>query len=420
MAEMSSSTLSNQEKNEIKREVAKDFKKKAKKTKKAIKEIYGTRFHQMMKSYNPYLAALLDPWNVHGVKIPDFNSQASATFCLAYRSTVLTNATGNCFIAFGRGLSNTPNEMASLIPMPPPGSGTGSNYRIGFSNNDPSCSPTNLTANGGTNPIVNYQWDAWKSTGGAVQSTFRRVRLVSAGLAVTVQCSLSQAQGKITIVALPRWKTQAQSAQNTMSQAFLEAQPGVRIIDINQIVGASCYYIPIDPVSYSYVDVDQPYTQGSDFNSCQGYAGGELLCSVVGAGAGVSVQFVLVANYEGLPNWNTFNLIQTTPSPIDTIQLESALNSVQAYPQTYIGVGKAQGANAGPQNGTMDVYGVMSQTALPFSVAKSAHAVVQQNAAQNPLGSLGTILEKMPGFIDKGMQIGEKIAPMIEALASMI
>jgi len=418
MADLASSALTPSEKREIAKEVSKDVKKKVKKTRKAIKEIYGQKFHRFLKMHNPYLAALVDPWNIHGVKIPDMNSQGSATFACSLRSTVLTNATGNCFIAFGRGVDSTPDKMASLIPMASPSVGTGSSYRIGYSNNDPSCSPTNLNANGGTNPIVNYYHDVWAQQSSAVPSTFQRARLVSAGLAVSVQCSLSSAQGKITIVSLPRWKTQQQSGTQTLSQAVLEAQPGVRIININQLAGASCVYVPIDPVSMQYMDLQTPYTTGSDFTPMQGYAGGELLCSVTGAGAAVSVQFVLVCNYEGIPKYNNFTLVTTTPSPVDTLQLESALNSVQTLPTAYIGVTKAQGI---PYSvGEMDVNTIIGAPNVPFSSAKTAHAVVQQNAASNPMGMLGTILEKLPGFIDKGMAIGEKLAPMVETFASML
>jgi hypothetical protein len=399
----------NNQAQEVKKEVQKDLKAQRKKVGKKIKALYGPKLHQYFKSVNPYLAAILDPWNIHGVRIPDWNTQASTTFAISFRANFTTNATGCGYLTLGRGITNASADLASLIPIGH--NATGTDYRIGFYNIDPLCTPNNLYANGGTIPPTIMRYDNWNASNSAVPGAFSKVRLVSAGLSTTVQCSLANSQGKISMVSLPRWKTQNENALFTL--AYLESQPGCRIVDINKIDGCSAIYTPLDPVSLEYCDLTRAMASSTDIKAYECFAGGEFHVAVSGAAANVVVQCVFVANFEAIPKFNTFNLASPSPSPSDFMSLQSAFNYVQKVPDTYVGTQQAMGVISGQHL-------PVSTNNTGYSNEAGTHAQLQNKQSSNPWGSLGSVLEALPGFMDKATSVGENLVPVVESLAALL
>lgn len=377
---------------------------------------------RMLLGMNPYLQTLLDPFNVSGVRIPDLNTHPSSSFQVIDRKQLLISAQGCAGIAYGfYALSSSTAQGGSLTPVTylgPLGTATNSVGMVsGTASNSTDifqlASPTYLTG--------------WTSNTDVIPAMYQKARLVSCGVVFQYLGAPLNAKGRAILVFAPRNQLRQIAAGGLTSDQLLKV-PGSKVIPINTLSGGMVLYQPQDSASLEYADLES--TTGSvpsvavwdEDANLRAAAGGELVIAFDGCTTADLVQITAVFNYEGIPKYNTLNIVSAVPSPNDPIALGHAMNRVQQLPTTYataseatnqiaptlINVGNSQDYVPHPyQGGTSPV----------SSGIKSTNNVQQ---AEQPTGmfdsilsGIGSVVNDLPGWI-------EKLTPLAEGLMAFL
>jgi len=335
----------------------------------------------MLKT-DPYYRTLRDPFNIHGVKIPDLEVMPSATITCVKQMQVTVNANGVCGVVLGACGADSYAMGGSLVPvnytwdynaeLATPGDrsrggvGTtptvynGIQGAIGMTLGAVASSTASLfQMSESVNPTVdqshNYpiRFDKWDygtadaTTPGTaalqtcpVTDLFSAARVVSFGASITFQGNYTNANGRIIAASVARGTIPRGliSADNTADSVSL--LPGAQIIPVNHMGGATVLYRPTDSRSLQYADIlegeEHPtyaYTSVDDyFVSRRECSGAQMFLIVTGCTAGAVFQVTIVGNYEVIPRTTAMQIVGASPSPSDPIALSQVMQHIQKEP----------------------------------------------------------------------------------------
>lgn len=274
---------------------------------KEVKEAYGGTVNKFLKQINPYAQTLEDPWAVTGVKIPDNCTYPSASFSIVDKRVAAVNASGMAVVAYG--MSSSASAPGTLVPF----ALTGGLYLAGYMSGSGSVSSDVFNSVGASS----LQFSAWNATSASVPSLFSMVRLVSAGVSVTVSGSLNTSQGKMVAAFFPGSQLiREQSGAITLSRLLL--QPGCQELNVNTGKAIKLRYRPVDPRVWGY---SFPLAVAANTTTDMEYYPGTLVVLVTGATTGVNLEVTFQGNYEGVPVNSSFSPLQISSSPVDPLSL---------------------------------------------------------------------------------------------------
>jgi len=335
---------------------------------------------------DPYYQTLVNPFEVHGVKIPDLEGAPSGVVTLMNRMTITVGGNGVAGAAFGV-IGATGYEAAgSLVPLkfvqftgstgavqakPPPPTGPKGvlcptqpkvraaanpspmpavvsydrawDQAVGFLVEDASDIFTAAQGSGlgDANALRFSNWtnDGDGSTFGhsAMTDLYTRARLVSFGAQVQFLGNYTQASGRIVAASVGRQSVN-RAFLPTLTADDIALLPGARVVPVNQLGGASVVYRPTDNRSFQYTDLDQYYfgdialpmvDARSFWNDNVEALGGELYLIITGATAGSTFELTWVGNYEVGARTGAISMSAMTPSPSDPIALGHIMNRLQ-------------------------------------------------------------------------------------------
>jgi hypothetical protein len=383
-------------------------KKEKKKIKKDMAKVLNSKKSPLRKNLlaqNDYLISILDPFNKRGGKIPDLVTYPSSTFQITDRRQLAINANFLCGIYYGI-CGNTTVPTGSLVPVKWTNSSLGStSYNLGMVTGA-SGTIANLWDAVTAAPITFPQWTVNGAADVGVPTLYQKARLVSMGLAVDYQGASLNSKGRILIGSPPRMWGRKKAFIGPIGTSDLLGCPGVRIIPVNRLDGATTVYHPIDTLCLEYTDLGQTYSSASFVEVDERVLAGELFAVVDGGTAGDLVQFTLVANYEAIPLSNQLDLVGTSESPSDPIALSHTFNTIQDLPRSFEGTGAAAGVITGaPQKG------------VPYHAGGGMAATTPKEAPKNMLDQ---VLEGVGMVADKVPDVVKKVAPLAEMALSFL
>lgn len=279
---------------------------------------------------NPYLLALVDPWSVHGVRVPDFTLDDSSTFWARTRRMISIGANGCGGMIFGTGASGAYPNISPFGGLVPYNTGQAITYSVGL------ILPSNCTTAAlipGT--PTNYHIPNFASTSNTVPTNFSRVRLVSFGVRITFTGTAINAQGKITTGYAPFGTLTNKIANCTISLDDVLNLPHSTVTSV-PLVGSACVtWRPTDFQDQNYCAVGPaaPASPSSGLNP-QGCAPCEIYVFVDGAIANQTFFLEAIWNFEAIPVTSTLSFITSSPSKSDPIALSHAANRIAEIPAT--------------------------------------------------------------------------------------
>lgn len=360
---------------------------------KSVKKKYGKHVSNWLKKFNPWLAAIADPFNVRGVQIPDMVTTASGCFTIFDHRQLTVNSHNVCAAAFGishpDGYPATPR--GSLVPI---SYSSGENYSVGMVN------PTTATSNalfgvtsGVPTSITLPQWTS-------VTGLYNQVRLVSFGVRVVFTGNYTNAQGTITIVSATRdWmRDYSEMSSGGLSITALQLHPDVQILSVPKDFGGQAIYKPLDTSSLLYNDVNYVVDLATEPIPASAL-GGEIYIAVSGAVEGQSFQMDAVWNFEAIPRTNQLDLISTNVSKFDSVSHESTWNALPDMPTALpIGV-KGSGPEAK----------IPAVSVVEDKFMSEPHPAQERTMLEKVVDGLGSAL-------DTGVKVAEKVAPFLAAV----
>lgn len=258
---------------------SKKKKKAGKKVKKGIKQQYGKSVNRMLAAMNPYLNTVLNPFEVQGVRIPDLICFPSVCFSTVDRGTTAVTA-GGTFGVF---------------------------YMVGTLN---ACVQLNTAAS--TSPALTWAAATGLSAFTTINSTYDRVRPVSAGLAVKYMGTPLSAQGRFIISFLPG--NTGATLPGTSVNAIL-ARPYTQT-KLASSAYSQVLYFPLDPNCYVYQAPTGAWSYGN------------LVIVGDGMTAAATVEYTIVVNWEATPQLSSLSLTRPEVSRSDPIELAHASNII--------------------------------------------------------------------------------------------
>lgn len=238
------------------------------------KDVFG-RLNDHLSNPRQYVLAVLDPFapEAVGVKLPDFDGNASFTVTSRDDLSISANALGAAGVLLQFGVSGR-NQTQSIT-----------------------ATSTQFTTVGAANA-------AWSDyTSGMLSSTNSVAsRMISGGIRITNILSLAgttAAQGRLIIAPIPNYTVYN---TGTFTESSIRKLPGSTVISLAALAASSepvcCYSRALDPSAYSYV---QPgYTLTGIANDDPQFTSFVLM--VVGAPASSTPLIIeMVAHWEVLP-----------------------------------------------------------------------------------------------------------------------
>jgi hypothetical protein len=265
---------------------------------------------RLVETHSDYYKTLDQPFKINGVKIPDESTYPSSTFTISYKFTQTAiaagaPATGN-FLGFmidgyqGGGMLRQANTYTGVA--------------TGWGTFGAGADPTR-------GPLPNWA---------DVISVYQEVRVVSAGMSVKPSMSSLSDQGTMYAVSIPA-KARDFSA-DTIYQTNASYGKGYTSVSCPVKDGGACIcYRPTDPRNFIYSDPNKVLPSG-DIE----YLGG-VVFAVFGCASGATFDFRIDVNYEGIPRYNTINLVSPTPSDRDGVEMDSAINAINKKPSVETG-----------------------------------------------------------------------------------
>jgi len=225
-----------------------------------------------------YIKTLSYPEYTPGTKVPDLCTFPTGTFQLTYDATFATVGAGDGFL-------------------------------FGFSPsiNGPMSYSNNAAAGGSFGVPVSVAWNSKT----AVQAAYLSYRPVSAEIYVEFIGSTFADQGYVVGWMNPRDATAVVLNNRTVAQVL--ALPYTRTYPLRN--GIRVLWRPEDNTEFEFK------------NSITDYSFPNIGIMLVGAAlATTAIKLRAVCNYEGIPAADTFDLVNSAPSPVDLNQLQQAFN----------------------------------------------------------------------------------------------
>lgn len=253
-----------------------------------------------------WLATLIDPWGVHGVRIPDETVSPSATASIRVRFSVAavqnTTATGKyaASVYFNPCIRNAYMVATGY---------DASNGSVSY--------PTPQTVR---QDMPGYD---------TLKNLARSYRVVSAGFAVYSSTAMAQNQGRHSCAFYPG----NDNSPIPFATTFFPTVGGVQLSEnsevsaLNQQMVCSVVWIPSDRTNYQYhlpgsSPIGPTEAAPQPFYNC-----GTILWISDGLSSAATFEVSLVVNIEYLPNQNSVSFISQMPSRYDVLAMERALNS---------------------------------------------------------------------------------------------
>jgi len=371
---------------------------KRSKEKKSFGKKYGKHASNWLKKFNPWLSALSDPFNIHGIQIPDMVTSRSGTFTVWDHRQITANSGGIASLAYGVNMAaGYPGTASgSLIPVGVSPSAN-NDFAVGMIGPSGATSST-LFGTSGTLPAP-IALTSYGSSSSTVVTLFNQVRLVSFGVRIVFTGNFTNAQGTITIVSATRqWLRNNTAMQNgAITLALLQSHPEVQIISIPRDFGGTAIYKPLDNVSMQYTDVTETYALTDMPESA---FGGEIYIAVTGAVSAQSFQVDACWNFEGVPRTNQLDLVSTSISKSDAVSLESTFNALPDMPSA---LPLSQVKESSKEVSVPDL------TRHDEQIMTDRHPSQDKTMIEKIVDGVGTAL-------DGGIKIAEKVSPFLAAL----
>jgi hypothetical protein len=364
---------------------------KKKKTKAKIQKAIGKI--PVIAKLNTYLHALLDPFGIHGVQVPDFSCEESACFYSVYRN-VLTVGTGGCTGAiFGIASSGTYPTLTPFGGLVPYNTGTADAYSVGMI-----LAQNMAAANMIVNTPTNIKLTNFNSGTASIPTNFSRVRLASFGVRISYIGNLLQSQGKITVAYAPTGTLTNKIANATLALSDILQLPKSQVVSVPLVGNAAVMWRPTDFLDQNYCQVgaSAPAILPSSTFLPSGCAPCEIYVFVDGAVSTQTFFVEAVFNYEAIPTNNTLSFVNTAVSRSDPISLAHAATTIQSMPATI---------------------------ALPNmkneEIAKSESITTSHPPSESP-NLMDTLLEYAPKVFNGAKKAYETFSPMVETLLSAL
>lgn len=323
-------------------------------------QLPGQNIDAFTRTRSPYYKTLEDPFRFNGVKIPDDSTYPTSTFSVSFKRQLSANQ-----YAGGSGyyVGYMVNSWQPYGCM---------NYLSAW-DGTPTGTMTWTSDPAGGTPIVSdggpvHNWDE-------ISQLYREGRIVSAGMTVMPAMSSLSDKGveyAVNIPVMERDYTAKTDADfNTLSgiqNAFTSIQCPVRD------GGACVCYRPCDPRSFTYTDWQNPTTGEPNL-----YYGGAIFIAD-GVENAATFEVTIVLNFEAIPNNSSFSLVSPSPSPRDTMEMDHALNAIQAKPAVESGAAATKKA---------------LDTATSGVVHNNAKAAPKKSFGDKLLGFLGSAAKKV-------------------------
>lgn len=366
------------------------------KKEKGISKKYGKHAANYLRRFSPWLRALSDPFCVHGVQIPDPVTTPSSTFTIWIRRTIVANAQGVAAVVFGLASRGYPLTVrGSLVPVMTTGTELILSDAVGMVS-PPDADDAHLFGiTSGDEPTILY-YPQWAT----VRQLYSDVRVVSAGLRATYTGNFTTAEGTMTIVSAVRgWlREQSEMVSGACSVAILQSHPDACVVSIPKSYGGQCIYKPLDTVSLQYNNVNE--TVGEDEPVPDSYMGGEMYIAAVGVPPGQAFQVEFCINMEGIVRTNQLDLVQSNVSKYDIVSSETTWNALPEMP------GSAPLATSGTG----------AEVKAPPIMAKTDEKLMQPQHPATEKTIIENVVDGLPGILDKGLKIAEKVTPFLAAL----
>lgn len=289
---------------------------------------------------NPYLQTLLNPANVHGVRVPD-GAQDSATCTEICRTSITASSNGIAAAMFGASqTANATNTVAVFASLVPTASFNGAYaWDLGVVNHTDASS----TQIFGTS-YVKVLHPAMS----VLAANNRLVRVVSAGVHAYSTAALATNQG--TIWAAPLCEGVAGEKIWTDNFAFTMANvklfPGLICIPAREAAGLNVRWRPGGPTTRTFCEMEactalEPETPGFRYHDIGGFL-------IVGEGleSGAVINIEVVINLEMVPLTNAY-MPTGTMAIDDPLALADASNEVADSDQARKGEGGFDGLKNG-------------------------------------------------------------------------
>ncbi len=394
-------------------------KKEKKKVERSIAKILNKNqlVRKFLTGLSAYEATLLDPFNVHAVKIPDFNTTPSFPVTVVQRYNLTVNAQGVTGIALGIFCppTITTSNIAGLIPLL--NSGTVAYRAIGCT---PASSATSSTvfSTASTGIGLTCFPPAGTTPTQDIGSIATHVRLASLGLSIVYTGTPLDAKGSIAIASVQRQYAEDVlnfPVVNQIGADDIMAMPGSSVVPVNHLEGASAVYKPQDFTQHVYVELAKSYGGGNTGTVTTGPSDygidisqlGQLYIACTGCTADATFVATLVANYECLPKLNTMNIVNVAPSPADPRSMSRAATTVAAAPTTMPFAVTSENSSS-----TVSGAGVHTMSAT----ASSSPAESQLTSVL--AGDTG-IVEKIGNVMDTGKKIYNSVSPFLDKVLPM-
>lgn len=379
-------------------------KKEKKKIKRDVAKVLNKGdYSRYLSSINPYYQTLADPFNVHGLQIPDMVMFPSAPFTLVKRFQMTAGAVAGshnvCAAIIGFVLQKTTVSYGGFIPAD---TTAGTKYALGCTANNLGATSSSLFPSGALGVPFVLQYDQWDGSSDAVPTLFQKVRLVSAGLAVDYTGTAFDSKGRIVCAFLPRGGGRIKYQSTDLSVDVIASFPGSRVIPISKLIGCTVLYRPQDPVSLVYSEVDLSIDVSSSAQP-QEFWGGEMYVAADNMTEGAILQATLICNYEGIPRTNQMNLVAGEVSKYDPLSLAHGLNAAQELPVAKAGTREAEG-----------LIGGKTQVAAPQS-GNNTSSLTHTERSDKGLPMIEQILGTIESGLGRALPIAEKAGGIVKA-----
>lgn len=294
-----------------------------------------------LKNKSPWFQSISDPLRGADAKIPDETGVETGTLQLVQKFTVSTNndpndaATGICgFKITSPYVNNIETSDGTTIFLK-----AGDNYKI-LSQDSTAHS---LSWGSYNNKLIAspFTEGVWGNQGvpfdnvADLQAVTGDHRIVSACLMVQPEPSLATNQGEFTLFSIPfddegsgqyetymnRYKSSTVPVNSNKAGMALWYPCAVDYRSFKDFFTTTAHFIDTGSNSIEPGETIPPWVLGFIANGCAG---------------NVTFRVTVVINYEFIPRYNSLNIIDSSPSPNDAVEVDLVENWVQELPVTKI------------------------------------------------------------------------------------
>jgi hypothetical protein len=399
------------------------------------------RLNEIKMQSNTYLSSLLNPWGIHGVKIPS-GAALSVNLSVTRRISVLTDANGRAFLSWGYGPQATLGAAFAAGDLVFNASGLGPSLRakcfydasatsfVGDVKTVQGCCSTGATITPATPFLYSgaaastfTTWDFPDETVTFIETNMSNIRVVSAGMAVNTTASALNTQGTMTLAAMPRGFFANGENINTSASLDLtqmDIYPSSNVIPLNKGKGGTALYMPLDDMCREFTTIDATSPDILAYEPTElpeTFRPGFIVCYVDGAEPSTTIFFDLIVNLEGVPNTNSLLQAMATSCTNDTMALDHADDVIESIFPTFPGTNMSEHGNGGLEYSSRTLtFGDVRVHPLPFQHPKrgSGHKI--------PMKTRGnvTIPKLSKSIFDHVSGIAKNVGPAVRMLDTVL